>query len=300
MGDNLGKGSYGQVYLVHSVKYNMDFACKILDITRGKHGQEALSTFYQEVGALSRLTHSNILKLYDFFNDDTYFYLVIEYCSSGTVLNLMKQDMKRVRLNLVEYTREALQALVYSHSNNVAHLDIKPTNLFVDSYGHIKLADFGFAKIVERGENIDTFCGSMAFMPPEIFHKSPFDPYKADVWSLGVTIYFMATGTIPWIGLPVPDAIKKIEQGLVPPENSMQPVLREIIIKATNPDQKQRATAEELLDYLQSKMKNIKLPSIHSNRSACSIMPLKLFRNRTFIRPLHSVMVPEVKKISYY
>ena len=302
LGDKLGKGSYGQVFLVHSVKYNMDFACKTLEITKGKHGQEALSTFYQEVGALSRLTHPNILKLYDYFNDETYFYLIIEYCQSGTVINLMKQDMNKIQLNLVEYAREALTAMVYMHNNQTAHLDIKPSNLFVDSYGHIKLADFGFARIIQPGQKCEAFCGSLAFMPPEMFHKAPYNPYKADIWEFGVTLYFMATGKIPWLGLPIQEALKQIEKGLTPECNSMNPTIREIIIRAANPDSEKRATAQELLDYLLNTTTTIKLPHIHNNnRSACSIFP-KLYGNRTrsSVRHLRSVMVPEVKKIPVF
>ena len=181
----LGKGSFASVYLCRSLKYQQYFAIK----RAIRHRITDL-----EYNTLVSLNHPNIVKLYDAFEDDSAQYLVMEYCSNGTI----RQKGKLSYDKFILYSKQLLSALAYCHSRNVAHRDIKPDNIFLDQYGQIKLADFGLAKKFENDIQSNEKCGSFMFFSPEMFVQYSVDPFKADIWALGITFFYMATGRFPY------------------------------------------------------------------------------------------------------
>lgn len=181
----LGKGSFSSVYLCRSQKYQQDFAIK----RTVKHRITDV-----EYNTLVSLNHSNIVKLYDAFDDDTAQYLVMEYCCNGT----LRQKGKLPYDTFIYYAKQLISALSYCHSRNVAHRDIKPDNIFLDQYGQIKLADFGLAKHFENDAQSNEKCGSLMYFAPEMFIHHSIDPFKADIWALGITFFYMTTGRYPY------------------------------------------------------------------------------------------------------
>lgn len=192
----LGRGGYSTVYTVYSRQYRMDFVAKIIDITNNtKYG--LVESFKSEIDALSRLNHQNIISFFDHFATDNYLFLILEYCPNGTLSDLLKAKGALPKDQLYRFSSQIMKALRYCHMKGIAHRDIKPSNIFIDKYDRVKLADFGFA-CLPSSQFSDTFVGSLAFSPLEILHLAPYDPIKADIWSLGVTLYLLATGNYPF------------------------------------------------------------------------------------------------------
>lgn len=181
----LGKGSFSSVILCQSTKYNQNFAIKIAH-------KDKLTEF--EYSTMISLNHPNIIKLYDAFEDEFAQYLVMEYCSNGTI----RQKGKLSYEQFVCYAKQILDALSYCHSKNVAHRDIKPDNIFVDQYDQVKLADFGMAKKFQIDSKCNEKCGSLMFFAPEMIQNQSICPFKADIWALGITFFYMTTGKYPF------------------------------------------------------------------------------------------------------
>lgn len=195
--DVIGTGAYSVVFKVYSSRYNQEFAAKLIPV-RFELDPDNMNVCGQEIKALKRLSHANIIKLFETFKMMNHVILILQLCENGNLDQLLKKR-KRVDSNcLIPFMKQCLDALEYCHSQNIAHRDIKPDNIFIDSQHHVLLADFGFAKIVENRKRATEFCGSFSYKSPELINKQPYDPMKCDVWALGVTFYKMIIGSKPW------------------------------------------------------------------------------------------------------
>ena len=190
----LGKGGFAVVYLAKSKQYQINFAIKVSIMSN-----DAISEDDQcEIKTMIQLSHPNIMRIYDYFTEGKYLFMVLEYCQSGSVLDLIKVYGAIKEPQLTSFIKQAMCAIEHCHSNNIAHRDIKPANMLIDQYGRIKLADFGLSSQHEKGSVIDEYRGSRAYMAPEIVMRSAYDPFAADIWALGVTFYQMMSGKLPW------------------------------------------------------------------------------------------------------
>lgn len=214
----IGKGGFGSVFLVFSNQYNIEFVVKVTDYKQSNKGELDLN----EINNLINLIHPNIINMYKYFTDDHYLYIVLEYCEGGSLKDVL-DTQGRIRSPLLfNYCHQILTAIKHCHDIQIAHGDIKPANVLIDKNQRLKLADFGLSKGFthkilnddtdnsrendqndhELGKNgeiiIKKFDGSIPYMPPELIQMQPYDPFKADVWSLGVTFYQLATGHLPW------------------------------------------------------------------------------------------------------
>ena len=261
----IGKGGFSNVYLCHSQKYNQDFAIK--------QAKKNKITRY-EFNMLVSLNHPNIIKLYDFFEDDSSQYLVMEYCPNGTIL----QKGKLSYGEFIYYSKQVLDALEYCHSNKIAHRDIKPENILIDDYNNVKLADFGFAKNFDEYSKSGEKCGTIKYFSPEMFLDKEICPFKADIWALGITFYRMATGKYPFVSY----STQKLKQSILIGEldffeNKVDQRIQNLIIKMAQIKPSLRPTSKKLLNsQIFQELKDIKKfikqklivrPNISSNRS---------------------------------
>lgn len=189
----IGRGSSAIVYLVKSLKYvDQPFVCKRVLNSEGRYR-------FDELGVLKQLNNKSVIRLYAFEQLEKYTYLFIEYCPGGSV-DVFIQKKGRMSSSLVlSIAKSLLLTLKYIHSKGIAHCDIKPENMLIDKYGHIKFADFGLSSVFQEHES--TFkVGSLRFLAPEVLLKNSFDPFATDIWSLGISLYNMYMGKSPWPG----------------------------------------------------------------------------------------------------
>ena len=193
---SLGAGRHGSVFLVHSDRYNQDFCIKRIQQSELKYDNHTKN----EAATLVRLYHPNIISMYEFFFDETQtiLYMVLEYCSGGSLKDLIEREGPIRPPKLYSICFQIINALLHCHEQNIAHRDIKPANILLDNYGRPKLADFGLSKKLEKGESLNSFAGSRPYMAPEVISRQSVDPFLADIWSLGVTFYTIAFGKLPW------------------------------------------------------------------------------------------------------
>lgn len=209
----ISKGSFGSCYLVYSEKYKMQFVCKV----SSWHTFDGINkqSFDREVKALTSLNHPNIVRVYDVFTGLNYLFLILEFCSGGSLLDLINSGKRIPEADVIKYSRQICDALSFMHEKGFAHCDLKLSNVLIDDFGRAKLCDFGLTqfinqKTVEVSEENDDECspessskssqvaGTLNFMAPEVMMQQPYDPFKADVWSFGVTLYCLATGRLPF------------------------------------------------------------------------------------------------------
>lgn len=202
----IGKGAYGTVYQVTSLRYQEDFCIKAV-----QHTPEAA----REIELIRNLTHPNIIRMYDHWVEDDLMFIVFEYCPFGNLETLIKTEGRVHGIKFVKYAKQLLNAMDYCHSCNVAHRDIKPSNVLIDKWGRIKLSDFGLSSSTVDKETDTLVRGSLSYMAPEVLSKKRYIINKADIWSLGLTLYFMAAGFLPWPECGIDDLKKIISMGYV-------------------------------------------------------------------------------------
>lgn len=182
----IDKGNFSLIFKGYGLKNNIPVAIKKNIVTNNIQ-------IKNEISILQRLNHENIVRLLDSYIVNEEYYFIMDYCNGG---NLKKYiDSKIVSYDL-KYMYEILRGLDYLIKQKIIHRDIKPTNIFIHE-NMVKIGDFGFSK--ENTENIyNTFCGSPLYMAPEILKYEKYDS-KADMWSLGITLYELLYKNHPFV-----------------------------------------------------------------------------------------------------
>ena len=289
IGEEIGHGSYGKVYIVTSIKYQQQFACKIMDTKSGVYKQKVIKIFQAEIETLKQLYHPNIVNTYDYFEEENFLYIISEYCPGGSLLDILVHKPHMIKENIVKYTNELLSAFTFIHSNQIAHLDIKPPNVLLDRYGRLKVADFGLATFCQPGEKKTSICGSALFLPPEMVKKQAYDPFKADVWSFGISLYLLIAGTIPWLNKEMKEALKMMESFQPDLPLNCPKQVREVVRQCLVLDPKKRPS---IIDVQKNFVSSLKMPKLAATSKtlvrpktlksfSVSMMSLKISRNNS-------------------
>ncbi|OHT08506.1 CAMK family protein kinase [Tritrichomonas foetus] len=188
----IGNGGTAVCYLIYSKKYNDNFVCKKIHLNKGYVCKTC------ELEALKQLNSPFIIRIYDFIVKPEAVYLILEYCPGGTLQDYIDVNGPFDMDKQIPIAFQLLTSLQFIHEKHVAHLDLKPSNMFIDRYGRIKLADFGFSRAFPNVPITNQHAGTMHYMSPEIFVRGPFDPFKADIWAMGISLFLLSTGYLPW------------------------------------------------------------------------------------------------------
>ena len=249
--EQIGKGGYATCFKVLSHQYKQTFACKIINLEYNYKNDEKLNSFKAECEILQHLRHPHIINIYDYFSRDHYFFLILEYCPGGNIEQLIKREGSIPSAQLKPILSQLVSALNYCHCHNITHHDIKPANIFIEDEQRIKLADFGLSTINEVQESKQYF-GSYAYAAPELYSTAPIDPYKTDVWALGITVYQMATGVMPFIAQTPQEMYHLITENKYVMPNDLDPVIAKVIQGALTPDPDKRPSMRDIGDILRT------------------------------------------------
>ena len=197
-----GEGSYGKVLLCRDSRSDTRFAVKQINRQllqrKGRLSTSSpLADVATEIAIMKKLVHPNVVRLHEVIDDPraNAIYMVTEYCVNGPVLEGARSTALPEGLAR-KYFRDIVTGLHYLHAQGIAHRDLKPENLLLDSENRAKLSDFGVSTVTE-GE-LAVAKGTPAFMAPEVLLGDVYDGYRADVWSLGATLYQFVTGHPPF------------------------------------------------------------------------------------------------------
>ncbi|KAK8889288.1 hypothetical protein M9Y10_034034 [Tritrichomonas musculus] len=239
----IGKGGFAIVYKAVNVFYNVEFAVKV--ICPPKDGSERiLRSFESEVSALIKIDHPNVIRLYDFFQEDGNLFLVLEYCNGGSLESKIANGEVISEQNKIKICSEIISAMKYCYDQSIAHRDIKTANVLFDANGRVKVADFGLCELIGHDESFNQFNGSLCYASPEILKMVAFNPFKSDVWSLGVLIYRLFTYTSPFTGKTRDELKSRIKEGYY--TDRTQGAISKIIKKMLVVDPEMRISIDQL------------------------------------------------------
>ena len=283
----LGHGSFSDVFLCQSTQNQLLFAIK---------KSLKLKVTEDEFINLIRLNHPSIINLYSSFENDCEQFLVLEYCSNGTIKEKGKLSYEKFSY----YAKQILEAIAFCHANNIAHRDIKPENIFIDQYDHIKLADFGLAKKFENGEQTNEKCGSFLFLSPEMFQCHEICPFKADIWALGVTFFFMATGTFPFRNNSRDSYKEMVLNGEIDfNKYNIHPQIKSLLARMLSKNKDYRLPADKLLE-LPIFSKSSKLPLLAIDKNVSSFVHHRAKTNNYAINLMRNTIMEDKLKMNQY
>uniref|UniRef100_A0A914UYD5 non-specific serine/threonine protein kinase n=1 Tax=Plectus sambesii TaxID=2011161 RepID=A0A914UYD5_9BILA len=194
----IGKGNYAVVKLGRHRVTKTEVAIKIIDKTR--LDKDNLAKMYREIRVLKMLNHPHIVRLYQVMETKNMLYLVTEYASNGEIFDFIAKHHRLSEPEARIKFWQIISAIEYCHNLNIVHRDLKAENLLLDANLQIKIADFGFSNFYNKDETLNTFCGSPPYAAPEVFEGKRYTGPEIDVWSLGVVLYVLVCGTLPFEG----------------------------------------------------------------------------------------------------
>ncbi len=233
--DFIGRGGMGAVYKARQRSLNRVVAIKLISVNSPGSPMDFAARFKVEAQAMARLSHSNIVPVHDFGEtSDGHLYYVMELVEGTDLAKHIEANGNLRPEAAVRIVLAVCDALVCAHAQGVVHRDIKPSNILINRDGHVKVADFGLAKIDDPGSATltlsGTSMGSQGYAAPEVFENTGKVDHRADIYSLGVLLYEMLTGNVPR-GL-----FKMASEKVL----GLDPRLDEVICKAMEEDREER------------------------------------------------------------
>ncbi|ACV63117.1 serine/threonine protein kinase with PASTA sensor(s) [Desulfofarcimen acetoxidans DSM 771] len=281
--EQLGGGGMAVVYKGRDTLLHRLVTIKVLR-PEFASDEEFVKSFRREARAIASLSHPNIVNIHDVGQEDHIQYLVMEYIDGDNLKNLIKKMGALSTHQAVQIALQVCAALEHAHENNIVHRDVKPHNILITNNGKAKLTDFGIAAETTAATmtHTDTIVGSVHYLSPEQAQGEEAGS-KSDIYSLGVVLYEMLTGTLPFTGdNPIAIALKHIKDVPVPLRNIKPDIsnkLQDVVLKAIskNPEHRQ-SSARELALELQAA--ETTLPAKTGDLDATLIIPVDDFNTR--------------------
>ncbi len=220
--ERLGSGGFAQVYLCEHKLMRRRVAVKVLPVAKTK-GSSAMDRFYREARALDKLDHPNIVHFYDVDKEGDLHFLVLEYVDGSNLQEIVRKSGPMPVARACNYIAQAAHALQHAHEHGMVHRDVKPGNILVSRDGVVKMLDLGLAMVLDEKENQltriheDGTLGTADYLSPEQAMDSHDVDTRTDIYSLGVTFYFLLTGRPPYEGLQIADKLLAHQMKQPPP-----------------------------------------------------------------------------------
>jgi serine/threonine-protein kinase len=262
----LGRGAMGIVYLGRDPKIGRSLAIKTLDFSRLIEGdlEKAKTRFFQEAKTIGRLSHPNLVTVYDVGEEDEIAFIAMDFIPGRNLNDFVKKTHLLPISVVFHIAAQVADALDYAHGQNVIHRDIKPGNIIYDeNLNVIKVTDFGIARMMDSSQTrSDIILGSPSYMSPEQLRSTKVDG-RSDLFSLGVTFYQLLTGHYPFEGKDLATITYKITKSKPSDVRSLRPEIPEIASKIIDKSlqkspEKRFQTAKEMASAIQKGLESIK------------------------------------------
>jgi len=194
----IGRGNFAVVKLAKHRITKTEVAIKIVD--KSQLDAANLRKLYREVQILKMLKHDNIIRLYQVMETKDMLYLVSEYAKQGEIFDYIARNGRMSETVARRKFWQIVSAIHFCHNRRVVHRDLKAENLLLDGQGNVKIADFGFSNFWSPNDRLDTWCGSPPYAAPEVFLGQKYIGPEVDIWSLGVVLYVLVCGALPFDG----------------------------------------------------------------------------------------------------
>ena len=235
--DKIGVGGMADVYLGEDTLLGRQVAIKVLHANFA-NDDEFVTRFKREAQAAGKLNHPNIVNMYDVGFDQDLHYIVMEYVDGETLKEYITRHGRLSIDEAVKFTIAIAEGLEHAHTMGIVHCDIKPHNVIITRTGRVKVTDFGIARAMNATNTVmytNSILGSAHYLSPEQASGKPVDG-NTDIYSLGVVLYEMLTGRVPFEGeTPIAVALKHVREKVAPPTRynpSIPPLLEAVVMKA--------------------------------------------------------------------
>ena len=247
----IGEGSFGKVFLVSHNKTKSKYAIKRIS-KLDKNNQEGKTYFKREIEIMYKIHQSNIVRLFNHFEDNEYCYFVMEYIENG---NLFEQPSWKNNKcfpsnDVAKIIKEIICAVYYLHNMDppIIHRDIKPENVLIDKNGVAKLTDFGWSNYVDSNEIRRTYCGTPVYLAPEMIKEIGHDEHL-DIWCIGVLLFELLTGNVPFKGKDIESLNNNILSLKIVWPKDISNTAKNLILKILKRDPGDRISLVDMLKH---------------------------------------------------
>ncbi|XWS15848.1 hypothetical protein CRYUN_Cryun34aG0036900 [Craigia yunnanensis] len=249
VGKLLGHGTFAKVYYARNVKSGDSVAIKVIDKEKVLKGG-LIDHIKREIAILRRVRHPNIVQLFEVMATKSKIYFVMEYVRGGELFNKVAKG--RLKENVArKYFQQLISAVNFCHARGVYHRDLKPENLLLDDNGDLKVSDFGLSAVsdqIRQDGLFHTFCGTPAYVAPEVFSRKGYDAAKVDIWSCGVILFVLMAGYLPFNDHNITAMYKKIYKGEFRCPRWFSPELSRLLTKLLDTNPETRMTIPEIME----------------------------------------------------
>lgn len=246
IGCQIGSGYFSKVYKGIYTKTEEPVAIKVI-LKDSFTDPKAFINFQREVNLLKQCNHPFISQFFTLLEDEKRFYIVMEYCENGSLFDYIQERGKAIEPIAMRYFAEIFATIEYLHKNKrIVHRDLKAENIMFDKYYNVRIIDFGLSNVLsELNPTLYTVCGSPAYVPPEMIRGSSYNS-SADIWCLGVILYLMTHGHLPFQGDDKNIMLKNICEKPVEINSGISLHLKDLILQLLEKNPSKRITLENI------------------------------------------------------
>uniref|UniRef100_A0A1J3FF33 non-specific serine/threonine protein kinase n=1 Tax=Noccaea caerulescens TaxID=107243 RepID=A0A1J3FF33_NOCCA len=273
MGRLLGHGTFAKVYLARNATSGESVAIKVIDKEKVlKSG--LIAHIKREISILRRVRHPNIVQLFEVMATKSKIYFVMEYVRGGELFNKVAKGRLKEEIAR-KYFQQLISAVSFCHFRGVYHRDLKPENLLLDEKGNLKVSDFGLSAVsdqIRQDGLFHTFCGTPAYVAPEVLARKGYDGAKVDIWSCGVILFVLMAGFLPFHDRNVMAMYKKIYRGDFRCPRWFPVEMNRLLIRMLETKPERRFTMPEIMEtsWFKKGFKHIKF-YVQDDHKLCNV-----------------------------
>jgi 5'-AMP-activated protein kinase catalytic alpha subunit len=241
----IGKGTFSRVKLGINKYTGEKVAIKILDKLKIVE-KEDLERIIREMRMLSELDNEHVIKVFQIYEDDNHYLIIMEYCEGGELFNYIVKNQKLSENETAFFFYQIIKGVEYIHSKGIAHRDLKPENLLLDKDKKLKIIDFGLSNYFDGFQKLETPCGSPCYASPEMVGGNKYNGFFIDVWATGIILFAMLCGYLPFEDDNNDILFKQILNGKINYPSYLSEMSKDLLNKIIETEPEKRIKIEEI------------------------------------------------------